>query len=405
MKLHPVTVLIFFTAIGPARSEMLSMSDVVTRGIARSPLVTAATQRTSAALAALNAAEPTAPFMVEIAPGVGFTNGNALLSKPLDIAGVRASRVRIAKGELEGARANELAIRMQVSAKLRFAYLDVIQSLRSEHRAQESAGIIKTFLAGVNTKVGIGDAPVVDQLRAEIDLAKAEHELVRASATTRGCVAVLNRMLDRNPTADLSTVDISDLPAAPQSNDALISLARSIHPDIVLAKAGLTSADGAIGYAKTLGRPTLNVDFATDFWSLDRQTHQRPVGFQLRYSLPVGPNTAVNATIRRREAEFAAHQATLRSVEEEVTMLVDRRASELRTTRDAAIRYQTDVLPRVERLLKATQTGYAGGLSTVLDVLVAERELNLARKESDRLSMDAVRAAITLETAVGETIK
>jgi outer membrane protein TolC len=119
----------------------------------------------------------------------------------------------------------------------------------------------------------------------------------------------------------------------------------------------------------------------------------------------VGPNPAVQATIRRREAEFSAVEATLRSIEEEVIILVERRLSELRTSRDTAIRYQMEVLPRVERLLKATQTGYTTGISTVIDVIGAQRELNLARKEFDTLSMDAVRAAITLETAVGETIK
>ncbi|MEY3602455.1 MAG: hypothetical protein RL169_1699, partial [Armatimonadota bacterium] len=47
------------------------MSDVIARGIARSPLVAAAAKRTTAAREALDAAQSAAPFMVEIAPGLG----------------------------------------------------------------------------------------------------------------------------------------------------------------------------------------------------------------------------------------------------------------------------------------------------------------------------------------------
>lgn len=405
MKHHLLPFLSLITFIGSAHSETLSMSDVIARGIARSPLVTAVAKRTTAAKEALDAAQSAAPFIVEIAPGLGFTNGNALLSKPFDIAGARASRVRIAKGELDGAVAGESAIRLQVSEKLGLAYIDVIQAVRAEKLARESFTFIKDLVTAVTTKVGIGDAPLVDQLRAEIELAKAEHEVLRTSSDTRNAVTALNRMLDRDLEAELSTIDVSNLPAVPKSSEFLINLARTRHPFILAARAETIAADGAIGFARTLGRPMLNADIATDFWSLDRQASQRALGFQLRYSVPVGPNPAVQATIRRREAEFSAVEATLRSVEEEVSILVERRWSELRTSRDTAIRFQMEVLPRVERLLKATQTGYTTGISTVIDVIGAQRELNLARKEFDTLSMDAVRAAITLETAVGETIK
>ena len=81
-----------------APAEGLSVEAAIRLALERDPAVAAAQSRLEAATAGVRGAR--APFNLqgEVAPGVGFTNGNALLSQPFDIGGRRSAAARAATG-------------------------------------------------------------------------------------------------------------------------------------------------------------------------------------------------------------------------------------------------------------------------------------------------------------------
>src|SRR5688500_13534832 len=71
-----------------ALAAPLTEAEAVALAVRQSPAVAAARSRLEAAAASVRGAR--APFnpQAEVAPGVGFTNGNALLSQQFDISGL-----------------------------------------------------------------------------------------------------------------------------------------------------------------------------------------------------------------------------------------------------------------------------------------------------------------------------
>lgn len=394
--------LLLLTVAGAAHADTLTAAEVVRRGLERSPAVLAAHQRTAAAQSTLQAAGLLPTPRLEVAPGVGFTNGNALLSKPFDIAGERKARSQAAQGEQGAAEAQEQLLRQQVATQLRLAYFELVRARRAEAQSQEALTLARAIQERVLRRVELGEAPAVQGIRAEIETAKLAQESTRAQSETKAQLATLNRFLGREPSAELTPSDVLKLPDEPLSTESLLARARSQRPELAQARAQVQAREGEISLAKTLSKPTLSAELATDFWSVERRTNPRPLGVQLRYSLPFGTDHLQRAQFKRAQAERAAQEAELATQEQAVALEVERTAATLRSTRTAALAYETTVLPRVERLLTATRKGFDDGLTSFVEVLEAQRVARTSRQEYETLLFDALRAGLALDAALGE---
>ena len=395
-------LLLLLVVAGAAHADTLTAAEVVSRGLERSPAALAARQRTAAAQSTLQAAGLLPAPRLEVAPGVGFTNGNAFLSRTFDVSGERKARSQAAKGELAAAEAQEQLIRQQVATQLRLAYFELVRAHRIEVQAQEALTLALAIQGRVLRRVELGEAPAVQGIRAEIETAKLAQERARAQAETKASLATLNRWLGRSADADLIPTDSLALPAEPLSTELLLARAKSQRPELAQARALLQAREGDVSLARTLSKPTLSADLATDFWSLDRQRNPRPLGVQLRYSLPVGKNPLQQAQVQRAQAERAAQSAETATREQGVAIEVERAAATLRATRTAALSYEAEVLPRVERLLAATRKGFDDGLTSFVEVLEAQRVARTSRQEYETLLFDALRARLALDAALGE---
>lgn len=399
----PLTAfLLLLTVAGAAHADSLTAAEVVQRGLARSPAVLAARQRTEAAQSALQAAGLLPAPRLEVAPGVGFTNGNAFLSKSLDVSGERKARSQVAQGERDVALAQERRVRQQVATQLRLAYFELVRAKRAEAQAQEALTLARAIQERVLRRVELGEAPAVQGIRAEIETVKREQESAYAHSETTAQLATLNRLLGRSPETELIPSDTLLLPTEPLATEALLSRAKSQRPELAQAQAQLQARQGEISLVKALSKPTLSADLATDFWSLERRTNPRPLGVQLRYSLPFGTDHPQRAQLKRAQAERAAQEAEIASQEQAVALDVERAAATLRSTRTAALTYETTVLPRVERLLAATRKGFDDGLTSFIEVLEAQRVARTSHLEYEALLFDALRAGLALDAALGE---
>src|SRR5687767_4077133 len=89
-----VAACVFYCQSSPAQAQAVALTaeEAVRLAVERDPSVTAAMNRVEVAAAGVRSAR--APFnpQGEIAPGAGFTNGNAILSQQIDIGGRRSAQ-------------------------------------------------------------------------------------------------------------------------------------------------------------------------------------------------------------------------------------------------------------------------------------------------------------------------
>jgi cobalt-zinc-cadmium efflux system outer membrane protein len=389
-------------ALPAAPAEGLSAEEAVRLALERDPSVTAAQSRLEAATAGVRGAR--APFNLqgELAPGVGFTNGNALLSQPLDVGGRRSAAARAATGFHAAARAELDLARLQAADGARTAYYDLVRARAVKGTAAPAADLARQIRDAVRRRVEIGEAPQVQAMRADIEVARAEQEVTRAQGEVRGRLVALNLLLERPAEAALIPSDQLALPDMPVGPTELVEQARRQRPELAVVRGLIEARRGEVTVARAQGRPELFAEVASDVWSLDRNPfNSRNLGFQARLSFPLFDRGRLRAGVDRAEAGVREQEAELATATRTLGIEVQQAAAELAATRGVALVYQTTILPRSQELLQATRAGFETGLTSFLDVLEAQRVARLTQTEYLTALFQATRARIALDRALG----
>jgi outer membrane protein, heavy metal efflux system len=389
-------------ALPAAPAEELPAEEAVRLALERDPAVTAAQSRLEAAAAGVRGAR--APFNLqgEVAPGVGFTNGNALLSQQLDIGGRRSAAARAATGLRSAAQAELDLARLQAAAGARTAYFDLVRARAGEEAAAAAAALARQIRDAVRQRAQIGEAPQVQVTRADIEVARAEQEVARAQGEVRGRLAALNLLLGRPADASLTPADMLALPDMPVGPVELVEQAQRQRPELAVARALIEARRGEVAVARAEGRPELFAEVASDIWSLDRDPfNSRNLGFQARVSFPLFDRGRLRAGVDRAEAGIREQEAELATATRNIVIEVQQAAAELAAAREATQSYQMTILPRSQELLQATRAGFETGLSSFLEVLEAQRVARLTQTEYLTALFQATRARIALDRALG----
>jgi cobalt-zinc-cadmium efflux system outer membrane protein len=389
-------------AAAPADDGQIDVTGAIRLALAQSPTVRAGRHRLEAAEASLRRARSAARPTVELAPGVGFTNGNALLAQEIDIAGRRGAASRVAAGDREAAAAEFSLARLQAAADAQLSYFDLVRAEGGVDAAEEAATLARRIAESVRRQVEAGLAPPIQATRAEIEVARAEGELLRAAGDRRARAAALNLRFGRSPEAAVVPVDALPLPAAPASGRELTERALAQRPDLQIARARLEARRGSVEAARAQGRPFLAAEVPADIWSLDRDPFQsEDLGFQVRLSMPLFAGSVRRAEVDRARASVREGEAELETETRAAAIEIARAAAELEAARSVALTYQERILPRSQELLSASERGFEQGLSSYLEVLEAQRVARQTRSEGLVALFEAVRARIALDRALG----
>lgn len=403
---HCALVLMTLMPTGPALSQPegapLTSEDAVRLSLERSPTIQAAQSRLDSATAGVRAAR--APFnpQAEFAPGVGFTNGNALLSQQFDIGGRRAAAGRAATGLRSAAQAELDLARLQVAAGARAAYFDLVRARAVEAAAAEAATLAIQIREAVRRRVDIGEAPQVQVTRAEIEVARAEQEVARAQGEAQARLAALNLLLDRPADGRLTASEALTVPEAPAGASELVAQAQRQRPELAVVRGKIEARQGEVAVARTQRRPELFAEVASDVWSVDRDPlNSRNLGFQARLAFPLFDRGRLRAEVDRAQAGVREQEAELAATSRTLAIEIQRAAAELSAARGVALSYHTTILPRTQELLRATRAGFDTGLTSFLEVLEAQRLARQTQTEYLNALFEATRARIALDRALG----
>ena len=394
-------------AAGSARAQnleanALTVDAAVRLAVAQSPAVQAAQSRLEAASAGLRGARAPFGLQAELAPGAGFTNGNSLLALPLDIGGIRPAQVRVAGGERAAAIATLDQARLQAAAQARVAYWDLARARATESAAAAAADLARQIRDTLRRRVELGEAPVVQVTRAQIEMARAEQETARARGEARARLATLNLLLGRAPEAETALSDSLVIPSDPAPAAELRQRALAQRPELAALRGLVAARQGDVDVARARRRPALSAEMASDIWSLDRNPFQsRDFGFQARLSLPLFDQRRLGAEVERTNALARAQEAELAAGLRDITVEVERSRADLIAAREVALGYQQTILPQTEELLTATRSGFERGLVSFVEVLDAQRVVRQTQTEYLTAVYDAVRASAALDLALG----
>lgn len=389
-------------AAADARAR-LAQSEAQALDAARAPNVEASYAATGARLSekevGLVLPEAVGTFAWMQSAGVDF-------SWNLDPWGGRRAAWEAALGRSRAAEVDRRAARIQLSANVALAYIQLRQAFvlrdiaqRDVERADRIAALTHTLVAS-----GMGLPDNLLQARAEAGI--AQQHLTAAAAAVDSARISLAVLLGKGPDRGLQIAAPDGLkPVSLAVPPDLTANLLGRRPDLVAARWRVEAAAQDIKAAKAQFMPNLSISAMAGFLALGDnvplfQLPARTYSVGPALSLPLFDGKRLRAGLGARDAVYDEtvadyNQTLVRAVNQVADLLSLSRAvqSQLQT--------QQDVLRNAQRAYDNAQIGYRAGLGTELNTLVARRVLLTAEQNAAVLQSRQAELAVRMVEALG----
>ncbi len=252
---------------------------------------------------------------------------------------------------------------------------------------------------------GQGIRTDIDEAQARLDLTQAQQ--LEASQSRQTALLQLQVMVQQ-PVQKVQPL----VPAAlsPDDFDAKVladwmGKAEQTSPEIKALRARLEAARLEVQRAQASHKPTLDAiaqvsrSGSENVTSPQSSYTNRQIGLQ--FNLPLYAGGAVQSAVRQALAEQVRVEETLEAVRRDLSVRVQK---EWRGVTEGALRMraQMRVVSSSDQVVASVRRSYEGGVRTVLDVLNAEQQAQLARRDLAEVQLGYVASRLRLLSLVGE---
>ena len=348
---------------------------------------------------------------------LGWMNYELPNLRPMDVIGMTqlqlmqmvpvAGKLRLA-GIAETARADATATRVEdVSLDLRqrasMAFYDIYSVDGTLAVARETRRLLQDIGDIAAKMYEVGDGRQADVMRANVELARMQEDIVRMESLRTTMAARLNALQSEPPGAPVGAPRLPRFPAALPALDSLVRLAEQNRP---MLRAGAQDVDVADASAQLAQR---------EIWpdvQLGVQYGQQPGpgGAQRMGSLMIGASLPIYAKNRQLERREEANAMRAMAVSDLAAMRAETRGAvgeahaSLLRARHLAELYRTSVLPQAEATVTSSLASYRVGAVNFMTLLDAQMTLNQYRQESFTLGAEEGKAWAELEMLTGRVL-
>ena len=391
---------------GPTPEPLrLSRARAVELAVAATPAVAAAVEQVAQARARVAEATalPDAAIATTLEQEQGFLQPRSATTKDIGLAltlpfpdKLRLSG-KVARAALRSAEFSLTQLRQQIAFATAQAYDAVLVAARHREDLREAKAMAQDFLAKTEARYRAGTAAKLDVLKATVDLAQADNDLIaneRAVATSR---AALNRLLARPLGSPVEATGELAVPPAVPDLDTLDRLALAARPEIQGLAADRAGARDATTLARRYWLPDLSVTLSRNF------TAGSPPAFTTAAAISIPlffwqHEKGFIAEARHHEAELAASADDLSA---QVGLDVQNAYAAATTAIRQAVFLRDQLLPEASEAYRIASVSYGLGGSSALDLLDAKRVMVAAESQYTDALGAANDALADLERAVG----
>jgi outer membrane protein len=330
---------------------------------------------------------------------------SAEVSIPLWTAGRLSGAIGAATDEARAAAAQTHRAGSDLELAVVDAYLGVLRARSALAIADSSAKSLEAHASAVHVMYEKEAVPQSDLLAAQVALANARQQRLRAANGVRLATAAYNRRvgqpLDRVPDLeDPADTSPGDAPAATREPAALTAMALERRPELEALAARSASLEQAAGAIRAERWPQLQLRAGYDHFDnqiLDRQ-NAAMVGIGFEWRLFDSGQTDARAGALRHRARAAARE--LEDARSLIALEVESAALNLEEAK-ARIAVAAEAVAQAEENLRMARELYGSGLGTNTQVLDAETLRIGALTNRDTARYDLQLARYQLRHATG----
>ena len=290
----------------------------------------------------------------------------------------------------------------ELVARLKRAYYDLFLMQKTIQIHHEQVELLRQFFEIANTKFRAGKGSQADVLKAQVELSLLQQQLPVLEQRRKTAGAMLNTLLDRDPSLPLGLAqEPSPLPID-QPLDDLHRLALNDRPELKAAELDVQRSEQSRALAQRQYYPDFNVAFQRF------QNYQANDGFgaYVAMSIPFAfwTKPKYDAGVQEAAAAVSVAQAQQHTLENLTRFQVDDLLAKLRATDQVATLYRTTILPQAEQSLESARVGYRVGKGSFLDLIDAQRTWRGFQQEYFKAIVDRQHRLAELEQVVGITL-
>lgn len=311
--------------------------------------------------------------------------------QPLERSSLRAARRDAAMAGLDVTIADTAAFERERIADLKLRYHDVLRAQAAVRLAEEDLGLAAQIRDRVAVRVGTGEAPRFELIRAEAEWLNAQRAVQAARARIDLVRAELRRVVGPALPAGFAVAGSLDDPlAALPPFEVLRERLRERHPELQAARASIRAAEKRIALERERARPAYALRA-----SVDRVPETVDARLGVVVHLPVfdrreGPIAEALAELERGRFRLADAEQRL---DRELEAAWQRQ--EIALSQIAA--YESGILREAEAALRVAESAYRFGERGILDFLDAQRTVRTLRSELNATRYELRAARVDLE--------
>ncbi|GLK77776.1 divalent cation transporter [Methylopila jiangsuensis] len=374
----------------PHSARTLTLSQALSRAVAANPGLAAADREIAAAggrrLQAGVFPNPELSFELDSAFGSKARRGlkaaetTLQISQLFELGGKRDARLAVAAAEIDAARWDRAATRLQVLAETTEAFAKALGAQSRVAELEDQVADLDRLTPLLQKRVEAGASSGAEIARGRVATETARVELAKARAAFQAARRELSVLIgDRTPSFAAVGGDLKRI-GAPPSFDGLMARARRT-PQLTRFTAVRAQRRALLAQAQAKAVPDITVGAG---WRHYREDRSNAAMASLSVPLPLfdrndGGVIEAGETLAKTEAERAAAERAL-------TVMVGAAYEGLRGAYDEARLTRANVIPIAREAYAEVRSGYAEGRYSLLELLEARAALSDASlKEIDAL--------------------
>lgn len=374
---------------------VLYLSEVIEEAKLNNPAILAAAARYEAAGSRTSAIRHLMDPMV----GVEFAGSMRMysISQQIPFPTKLGTLSKFAKTEAQEYENEYSQIEQEIINRVKNNYAQLFLIHRKIETLEESIAFLNQLFHIASFNYAISKVPQADVLRAQVELTKAENDLLTLIDEKVVIEAKLNILLNRSPDERLGTPEGVDVLLFDIEIDELYDLAKEHRPILKASRMRLKKAQVMLSLSKQKYLPDFMIKFTQqemDYSFTDRK-------FMFGLTVPIWFWGKQNDMVREMNANLKMAEALYQHMENMVLLAVKEAAVMVDKNRRTAMLYQNSIIPQAEASLNSSLAAYEANQIDFLSLLASEKILIQSELDYYRAQADLFMAGADLEEAVG----
>jgi outer membrane protein, heavy metal efflux system len=339
-----------------------------------------------------------------------FTEVDAELSQEIPWPGTLGARSGVMRAAAAGARAEEGAVRREVTTAMAVAYYRLGYTVTALETLRHQRELLLAAVQLSTTRYATGAAPQSDPLQAKLARDRLQSEAYALESERVAALAAVNALRNRSPGDSVAAAPID--PAAVRAasateppTDSLVAIALAAHPRLAARRAAIDETARTIQVERLGARP--------DF-TLTLRYGYRPRAFNVNFPdffsafiglrLPVWAGRKQNRLADAARADSTGAAAELRDAELQLSREVTETAARVQASQQRLALLVDGVLPTARGTIESVLRSYQVGRAEFLTLLSVEDARYRAELEAVAVAADYQAQLVMLrQLTAGET--